>query len=101
MPSVLRTEQAETDLEEILEYLEERSPAAAERVAEAIDRRCALLEQCPEMGRLREELGPGIRSLAVEGYGVFYRVTPSAVEILRILHGSRDVERILRPDYEA
>jgi plasmid stabilization system protein ParE len=47
MLAVLRTEQAETDLAEILEYLDARSPAAGERVAEGIDRRCALLGLCP------------------------------------------------------
>jgi plasmid stabilization system protein ParE len=40
MLSVVRTDQAETDLAEILDYVEERSPQAAERLARAIDDRC-------------------------------------------------------------
>jgi toxin ParE1/3/4 len=96
MLPVLRTDQAEADLSDILAYLEERSPSAAERLAAAIDERCALLGQFPEMGRARPELGPGIRSVTVDRYLLFYRITPASVEVLRILHGSRDVESIFQ-----
>jgi plasmid stabilization system protein ParE len=42
MPPVVRTEQAEDDLTAILEYLDERNPSAAERLATAINGRRAL-----------------------------------------------------------
>jgi toxin ParE1/3/4 len=98
MLAVVRTDQAETDLAEILDYLEERSPQAAERLATAIDDRCSLLSQFPHMGRAREELGPGLRSVVVESYVLFYRVTETAVEVLRILHGARDIDTIMKMD---
>jgi toxin ParE1/3/4 len=98
MPPVVRTEQAEADLAAILEYLDERSPAAADRLAAAIDHRCELLGQLPQMGRLRDDLMPGLRSIVIERYVLFYRSSPSAVEVLRILHGSRDVDSIMRAD---
>src|SRR5437870_2491556 len=98
MLSVVRTDQAETDLAEILDYLEERSPQAAERLATAIDDRCSLLGQLPQMGRTREDLGPGLRSVVVERYVLFYRVTATAVEVLRILHGARDIDSIMKTD---
>jgi toxin ParE1/3/4 len=47
------------------------------------------------MGRTREELGPGLRSVLVQRYVLFYRVTTSGVEVLRILHGVRDLESLL------
>jgi toxin ParE1/3/4 len=96
MLSVVRTDQAETDLAEILDYLEERNPQAAERFATAIDDRCSLLSQLPLMGRSREELSPGLRSLVVEHYVLFYRVKATAVEVLRILHGARDIDTIMK-----
>jgi toxin ParE1/3/4 len=98
MLPILVTEQAEADLADILEYLEERSPAAAERLATAIDQRGQLLAEFPKMGRVREELAPGLRSVAIEQYLLFYRVTESAVEILRILHGARDIESIMKAE---
>ena len=39
MARVVRTEQAEADLEEILEYLDEHSPDAADRFARIFKRR--------------------------------------------------------------
>lgn len=95
MPPVVRTEQAEADLEEALDYLEERSPAAAERLAGAIEERCQLLGSVPGLGRPRDDLRPGLRSLVVERYVLFYRVTEQAVEVLRILHGSRDIDAVM------
>jgi len=100
MLPVTRTEKAEADLEAILDYLEERSPQAADRLAAAIDRQCELLGQFPEMGRTREELAPGLRSVIVGQYVLFYRVTPAAIEVIRILHGARDIEAALKEDAE-
>ena len=98
MLSVVRTDQAETDLATLLDYLEEGSPQAAERLATAIDDRCTLLSQFPLLGRTREELGPALRSVVVEQYVLFYRVTATAVEVLRIFHGARDIDAMLKTD---
>ena|SRR5438132_825703 len=98
MLSVVRTDQAETDLAEILDYVEERNPQAAEQLARAIDERCTLLSQLPLLGRMRQELGPGLRSVVIEQYVLFYRVTATAVEILRIVHGKRDIDAIMKTD---
>ena len=98
MLPVIRTELAEADLARILDELDQKSPAAAERLASNIDDRCNLLSHFPEMGRARDELAPGVRSVLVKPYVLFYRVTATAVEILRILHGAQDIESIMRPE---
>jgi toxin ParE1/3/4 len=95
MLPIIRTAQAESDLEDILDYLDQRNPQAAERFAAAVDGRCAQLSHLPEIGRARQELGPGLRSLVIEQYLLFYRITPIAIEVLRILHGARDLNQIL------
>ncbi|MBU0674251.1 MAG: type II toxin-antitoxin system RelE/ParE family toxin [Proteobacteria bacterium] len=59
-----------------------------------------MLEQCrlfcssPEIGRLRDELLPGIRSFPVKRYIIFYRVTTNAIEVIRILSGYRDFDSV-------
>lgn len=98
MLPIVRTEQAEADLAEVLDYLDQRSPPAAERLATAINERCALLSQFPQMGRARDELASGLRSIAIERYIVFYRITTHAVEVLRILYGARDIESIMKDE---
>jgi toxin ParE1/3/4 len=47
------------------------------------------------MGRRRDELAPGLQSFPLGRYVIFYRALPAATEIVRVLHGARDVESIL------
>jgi toxin ParE1/3/4 len=49
----------------------------------------------PGMGRRRDELAPGLQSFPLGRYVIFYRALPAATEIVRVLHGARDVESIL------
>ena len=95
MLPVIRAPSAEADLTEILDYLNERSPPAARRFATALTERCRLLGTSPKMGRARDEIAPGVRSVVVEKYIVLYRPTPEAVLILRIMHGSRDLSNAI------
>jgi len=46
------------------------------------------------MGRERPELSPGIRSFVVMSWVVFYRPQSDAMEIIRVLHGARDLDAI-------
>ena len=46
------------------------------------------------MGRSREELVPKLRSFPVGNYVIFYQPISDGVEIVRVLHGSRDIESL-------
>ena len=48
----------------------------------------------PNLGRSRDELAEGLRSFPVGRYVIFYRAIPEGVEIVRVLHGSRDLNAI-------
>jgi toxin ParE1/3/4 len=50
------------------------------------------------MGRARDKLRPGLRSLPVEQYVVIYRILEDAVEIVAVIHGSRDINAMFEPD---
>ena len=50
----------------------------------------------PHLGRSREELGPGYRSVVQGAHIVFYRATTQERIIVRILHGRMDPNRHLR-----
>jgi toxin ParE1/3/4 len=94
MPPVVYTSQAERDYDDIIDYLDTHSPPAANRFATGVATKCRLLSKFPRLGRARDELHPGIRSVLVGMYLIFYRVTDAAVEIVRILHGARDLRAI-------
>ena len=96
MAKALKTPRAQADLEAILDELESKSLPAAERFAARVDRKCRALGHIPELGRARDEILPGLRSMPVGKYVLFYRLRGEVVEVLRILHGRRDLGRILR-----
>ena len=54
------------------------------------------LGQSPYLGRSRDDLRGGCRSFVVGQYVVFYRVAEPGVRILHVLHGKRDIPRLLR-----
>jgi toxin ParE1/3/4 len=86
---------ARRDLDEIWEYSAEHGGVdAAERFANAIEKRCRLLATAPEAGRRRDELGPGLRSFPVGPYVIFYRRAKRGIEIARVLRGARDIAEL-------
>jgi plasmid stabilization system protein ParE len=88
MPVTL-TPEALADLRHIREHIGRDNPHAATRVAVQLIAACDRLEYLPERGR--RGLVPGTRELAsFWPYVIVYRITPAAVEILRIWHGAQD-----------
>ena len=49
----------------------------------------------PRIGRMRDEILPGLRSVVIRPYVAFYRSEGDTILVLRILHGRRDIERIM------
>lgn len=91
MPQVLRTTQAEVDLLEILAYLGQQSARAADRFTANVKKKCSILAQFPEMGTLRDELAPTLRSFPVGKYLLFYQPIEDGILVVRVLHGARDI----------
>lgn len=85
---------ARADLLEIWLYIAEDNPGAADRLLERIHRRCEALARMPKLGRLRPDLAPGIRSVAVGRYLVFYGETPKGIQVVRIRAGVMDLTRL-------
>ena len=90
--------EARTDIDEIAYYVfvQSGSPEIAERVIESIYSQFAVLDAYPRAGRRRDELRPGIRSLAVGEYVVLYHVEGNDVLIQRVVRGSRDLPALMR-----
>ena len=66
---------------------------AADRLIDAITARFPLLAANPGMGRERNEFAPGLQSFPVGDYLIFYRRAEGHIDIVRVLHGSRDLSR--------
>ena len=94
MSTVLVRPRALADLAEIWAYIAEGSPDQADAFIDLVDSKFQALSRRPGIGRLRPELAPDIRSLVVGRYLVFYLPLSRGIEVVRVLHGSRDVESI-------
>jgi toxin ParE1/3/4 len=95
MPRLLKRPEAENDLEEIWWYIAQDSPNNADRFLDRIQERCLSLADFPQMGTSRDELKAGLRSQPVGNYLIFYFPLDDGVNIVRVLHGSRDIGNLL------
>jgi toxin ParE1/3/4 len=86
------TAEAERDLAEITSYISADSPAAADRLLDSFIAMFETLASAPAAGRRRDDLRRGVRSFPVGVYLVFYQVGTD-IEILRVIHGRRDIEK--------
>jgi toxin ParE1/3/4 len=85
------THSARRDYRNIIDWLSDRSPAAALRIADAIDNRLAMLESMPRMGRIGRL--DGTRELVISNtpYIVIYQLEGSddQIVVLRLLHAAQ------------
>ncbi len=85
---------ARCDLKEISRYLGARNLSAAERTLEELLGKFVLLDRHPQLGPPRNDLLEGMRHSVVGNYVIFYRPTDNGVDILRVIHGSRDLNSL-------
>lgn len=93
---------AVADLDEIVSYIAQDNPVAAEAVRQDILDTAESLGLQPGQGICPKFSAPrftGIRFLPSQRYPaylVFYRELPTEVEVLRILHGARNLPLLLQ-----
>lgn len=94
------TPEAEDDLFEIWCYIARDSVAAANHVESAVYDACVFLAQQPWSGRPRNDLTAlPVRFWTVQqypNYVVVYCPEAQPLEIVRVLHGMRDLKRLLK-----
>ena len=83
--------EARADLHQIWDYIAEDDVEAATRLVDLVEEKCTLLARSPDIGRVRDELAPGLRSFPVGRYAIFYRRAKGGIEIVRVLSGWRDI----------
>jgi plasmid stabilization system protein ParE len=90
------TQVAKADLLKTLEYLDGDNPGAVLKVVDALDDAMQLLADNPGIGHRRPDLTPqDVRFWSVFRYLAIYRPSTKPLEIVRVLHGKRDVRRLL------
>lgn len=61
----------------------------------ALVRALDALADNPQLGRARDDLRPGVRTLRFREHVIVYDVTDELIRVARILHGRRDLRRAL------
>lgn len=89
---------AEDDLLDIWLYIAEDNTQAADRVLRSINEKCHLLSQNSKLGPARPDIAPGMRYFVVGSYLVLYREIAEGIEVVRVLHGARNLNALFDMD---
>jgi toxin ParE1/3/4 len=103
--SFIRTGARDDIVRQFRWYLvEQGTPDAAFRFVDAVEESVRQLLLMPDMGMPREIGNPalaGLRAWPVKGFEevlIFYLVKGDTLRVVRVLHGRRDIDRILRKE---
>ena len=89
--------EAAQDLTEIFEYLAQFSVDAAERVRTELYDAMRGLARMPGMGHRREDFTKKpVRFWPLRSYEIIYNPDSTPLGIVAVLHGKRNIKRILR-----
>ena len=96
---VVLTDTAIADPIAIGQFIQTDNPQRAETFVAQLEVRCHQLGSMPRAFPLVPRYEDhGVRRRPYHDYLIFYRIAADRVEILHVLHGARDYERILFPD---
>jgi toxin ParE1/3/4 len=101
---IVRHDAAWQDLDDLAAFIQKDSPQAAIRFLEKAEESFRLLARSPELGGLCTFPHPrmsGIRVWSVKGFPnhlIFYRPIEHGIEVVRVLHGARDIEAVFEDD---
>jgi toxin ParE1/3/4 len=85
---------AQEDLEENWLFIAQDDPDAADNFLDAIEARLIMLATHPDLGTKCEELSPELKRFPIGSFVIFFRKKKTHIEIVRILHGARDIEAL-------
>jgi toxin ParE1/3/4 len=92
---------AEDDIDDHFLFLAEESVAAALRFHDAARSALARLGEVPEIGARRQTSNPALAGVRVwpipdfPNYLIFYFASEHGIDVVRVLHASRDLGRAL------
>jgi toxin ParE1/3/4 len=100
MKRIVKKAAALRDLDELATFIGQDSPQAALRFLEAAEKEFKSLARMPGLGSSWESNHPqcaGLRMWPIPDFAnhlIFYRETRKGIEVIRVLHASRDIESI-------
>jgi toxin ParE1/3/4 len=104
MKQVRVTPKADQDIDECCAWIGKEHPGAARQFLDAVEQTCRTVAQMPGLGSQRYAEVPlvhGVRMIAIKGfknYLLFYLERETSIDIVRVLHGARDIPSALQSE---
>ena len=95
MIELVLAREAQIDLRNIADYIARDNPERAVSFVEELLAAMEVIRERPESFRLRVEWRPDLRSTVHHGYQIIFRFSVATVEIVRVMHGSRDIPTLI------
>lgn len=92
---------AAEDLKNIWDYVAQHNETAAGKLIKEIKNKLLLLRDNPLIGREQNKLLLSLRSFLVKDYFIFYLPSDDGIDVLRVLHSSRDIESIFENFFDS
>lgn len=91
------SKEAFADLQAIWEYIFQDNPEAADRILDEFHEAFSMLARSPKAGHIRNDLtGQDVLFWPIRSYLIVYTANVRPLCIVRVLHGRRDVRKLLR-----
>ncbi len=100
MPRYILADSAHADIDEILAKIIPDNETAAWNWYVKLHEKFDSLAHAPRIGRIREDLLPGAYVFPFGNYLIFYEIAQDAIQVIHVVHGARDVRRVLSQDSE-
>ncbi len=97
MARIRRSPLAAEDLIAVWRWIAAEDAAAADRMLDLIEAKLRLLADNPGLGPARPDIAPDLRLFPIRRYVVLYRSLPDGIELVRVVHGMRDLSDLARP----
>ena len=99
MRKIIWTEPALSDLQGIYDYISKDSEYYASVFVGEILESVEKVTEFPEIGRMVPEYQQNdIREILVQSYRIIYKLEQNQILILTVVHGRRDLTKLMDPD---
>ncbi len=95
MYKILLKRAAANDIDDIAGYIQQDNARRAESFTDEISAKIAVIAEHPLMYPARDDVKAGLRADLIGSYLVFFKIHVDSVEIVRVLHGARDLDNLL------
>ena len=91
---VVVTADAETDLDDIFEFVATQSVISAFGLVEKLRDKALRVGHAPRAYVLRPQYGQDVRCAFFQSYAILFQIARGQVEVLHFVHGARDLKSL-------